>query len=819
MAVNINVVYDDKSSDSFSFKLPAARKTFLQRHRATTAILCELKRCIASKRNIAPLSQSLRFSQSTSFDDILSSSVYPTVFCSIRQRAPSNTITVSSWNKDDYALAIDRNDSVIDLKFLLATAISSLPEHIHLVRDFTVRIFANAQRLTDAGLLSDSKTRINYWLELPQSDTAHPNEFVIRSQPNLLSVPAHMTNVGRCFRHYAAQFPHNPHLGTRKWNLTNDARGDYEYLTLGEVAQNVSYLATAFVRKLKLPAGTKMGICAMNRTEWAFADYAGHCQSFCTVPLYDTLSKNAIEYIVKHASLEIIVCNKETLCEVVKAQKVCPSLKHIVLMDLQSADQQWMKENGQKENGWTVTMSELLAFGKGEIDAGKGVKDNFADAESFCTICYTSGTTGDPKGVLLTHTALLTTVESLKTKLSDFVDADSVHISYLPLAHMYEKLVHLIVLVKGARIGYWSGDTLTLLDDIATVRPTVFMGVPRVYQKFQDKILAGVNEANFVRKWLFNKAYASKVASLASGSEPSALWEKLVFSKVKEKFGGRIKACVSGSAPLSSSTANFLKICFCDIVAEGYGLTETSAAGTGTEQDDNTYGQVGAVGSAVEMKLVGVADMNYTLDDEPMPRGEIWFRGPSVFSGYYRNQQKTAEVLGKDGWFATGDIGQWRLDGKLQIIDRKKNIFKLAQGEYIRPEYIENVYKLSALVGNIFVHGDSSETYLVGVVWPDMEVLANWCKGHGLGHIAGDVKAIATNEKVLAAIRADMNKVAQREELLGFEKVKRIHLVAEDFSIENGLLTATMKLKRKVARDRYEKAIAAMYAQAAKSKL
>lgn len=182
-------------------------------------------------------------------------------------------------------------------------------------------------------------------------------------------------------------------------------------------------------------------------------------------------------------------------------------------------------------------------------------------------------------------------------------------------------------------------------------------------------------------------------------------------------------------------------------------------------------------------------------------------------------KEKTDAVLTKDGWFATGDVGQWRLDGKLQIVDRKKNIFKLAQGEYIRPEYIENVYKLSSFVGNIFVHGDSTETYLVAIVWPDMEVMEGWCKQNGLGHIAKNPAEIIKNDKVKQAIRTDMDKIAKREELTGFEKVKRIHLIEEDFTIDNGLLTSTMKLKRNVARDMFKEAIKAMYAQAAQSKL
>jgi len=815
MAVNIKVVYDDNSSDTFAFTLPRARKTFLQRHRATTAILCDLKRSIAAKRKIGPLEQTLRFNQKTTFDDILSNAVYPTVYCTKRARHPINSMTVASGHREEVEVAVDRNDNVIDLKFVLAKAVGTEPEYIQLTKNLKTRIFSNSSSLISCGLLESNKVRVNYWLEIPQNDKGKGNEFVIRSQPKLLTVPSFMDNVGKCFRYFVAKYPHNKHLGTRKWTMSG-TRGDYEWTTFEELGQSVSCLATSFVRTLGLKPGAKMGICSMNRSEWAMADYAGHCQGLVTVPLYDTLAKNAIEYIVKHASVEVIVCSKETLGEVVKAQKVCPSLKHIVLMDLQSDDTKWLASNTASSAGFTHRISELISSAQASGDL---LADNYADADSLATICYTSGTTGNPKGVLISHRGLMISVQSIRSKIVDFLDEESVHISYLPLAHMYEKLVHLMLLVQGGCIGYWQGDTLTLLDDIATVRPTVFMGVPRVYQKFQDKIMMGVNEANFIRRTLFNKAFASKVSSLKEGTEPSAFWEKVVFSKVKAKFGGRIKACVSGSAPLSESTANFLKVCFCDIVAEGYGLTETSAAGTSTDQDDSTYGQVGSVGNAVEMKLVDVEDMNYTVDDEPLPRGEIWFRGPAIFKGYYRMKEKTDAVLTKDGWFATGDVGQWRLDGKLQIVDRKKNIFKLAQGEYIRPEYIENVYKLSSFVGNVFVHGNSSETYLVGIVWPDMEVMEGWCKQNGLGHIAKNPAEIIRNGKVKQAIRADMDRIAKREELTGFEKVKRIHLVQEDFTIDNGLLTSTMKLKRNVARQHFKDAITAMYAQAASSKL
>ena len=395
---------------------------------------------------------------------------------------------------------------------------------------------------------------------------------------------------------------------------------------------------------------------------------------------------------------------------------------------------------------------------------------------------------------------------------------DDAVLSYLPLAHIYEKGVELFCTRVGARIGYFSGSTDTLLEDIQELQPTMFAGVPRVFQKIQDKTLAEVGKSNFIRRFLFNSAYAAKQSAIQQGLPPPALWEKLVISKIKAKFGGKIRVCLSGSAPLSSKTADFMKTCLADLVGEGYGLTETAASGTSTDPDD-PLGNVGTATPTVEIKLVDVQDMNYLTTDKPNPRGEIWIRGTSVFKGYYRNPAKSNEVLTNDGWFATGDVGLWTQDGKLKIIDRKKNIFKLAQGEYIRPEYIENVYKMSPYIANVFVYGDSNTTFLVGIVVPDFEVIEDWAKQNGLGNIATDYKALCKNDKLINLIRLDMERVAKQEELIGFEKVKRFILYDEDFSIENGLLTSTMKLKRHQAKLAFKQPIDKLYQQVAASKL
>eukprot|EP01084_Bolivina_argentea_P111042 198234_1 len=380
-------------------------------------------------------------------------------------------------------------------------------------------------------------------------------------------------------------------------------------------------------------------------------------------------------------------------------------------------------------------------------------------------------------------------------------------LSYLPLAHNYERSVEIMALIVGARIGFYSGDIKELINDIELLKPTVFIGVPRVFQKIQDKIVNEVDKQSFIKKFLFNYAFNTKQLSVKKGLQTSSLWDKIVFKKIKQRFGGNIVACMSGSAPLSTNTAYFIKTCLSDIIGEGYGLTEISSGGTTTDIFDYEYGHVGTPISTTEIKLVSVNDMNYTIYDKPLPRGEIWIRGNTVFNGYYKNKKKTNSVLFKNGWFASGDVGTWTQNGKLKIIDRKKNIFKLSQGEYIRPEYIQNIYKLSRYIANIFVYGNSFKNYLVAIIVPDFEALAQ-VKMLTQDDLKGDLNK---NQNIINLIKNDMKLQEQNAKLNGFEKVKKFKLIREEFSSENGLLTISMKLKRNVAREKFEKELNELY--------
>ncbi|KAL5713918.1 long-chain-fatty-acid--CoA ligase [Ranunculus cassubicifolius] len=271
----------------------------------------------------------------------------------------------------------------------------------------------------------------------------------------------------------------------------------------------------------------------------------------------------------------------------------------------------------------------------------------------------------------------------------------------------------------------------------------------------------------------------------------------------------------SGASPLSPDVMDFLRVCFGCGVLEGYGMTESACVISSMQEGDNLSGHVGSPNPSCEIKLVDVPEMNYTFEDKPYPRGEICVRGPIIFKGYYKDEVQTREVIDEDGWLHTGDIGLWFSGGRLKIIDRKKNIFKLAQGEYIAPEKFENVYSKCKFVGQCFVYGDSFNSSLVAVISVDQDVLKAWAASEGVKY--GDLEQVCNDPKTRAAVMSDMDAIGRKAQLRGFEFVKAITLVLEPFTLENGLLTPTFKIKRPQAKAYFAKAISEMYEELAKS--
>eukprot|EP00475_Leptophrys_vorax_P023842 TRINITY_DN3282_c0_g1_i1.p1 TRINITY_DN3282_c0_g1~~TRINITY_DN3282_c0_g1_i1.p1 ORF type:complete len:742 (-),score=225.71 TRINITY_DN3282_c0_g1_i1:1064-3289(-) len=618
------------------------------------------------------------------------------------------------------------------------------------------------------------------------------------------------------FQTTAKALPNTPFLGTRK-RLHPDkpddlSAGEYVWKTYGEVAQLVNFAAQGMA-ELGVKTKENIGIYLINREEWIIAEHACFCFNNCTVPLYDTLGFETVQYVLNQSAISLVFVSENKLSVLAQALEKCPTVKVVVVIKHHSFVKpdpkaaQWKIRSGVK----VVAFDELIEIGK----KAKQRAHIPPAPEDLCTICYTSGTTGDPKGVMITHGAFLANYGALVYRGVKLFSND-VYLSFLPLPHMFERITFLAIIEGGARAGFFRGDTTLLLEDIAVLRPTMFAAVPRLYNRIYGKIFNTIEASGAVKQYLFKTALSTKLEGLKRGQLTHSFWDSLVFNKLKMALGGRVRLMVSGAAPISANVLQFLRVAFSCPVFEGYGMTETCSGGTVTNMDDyNAQGNVGFLIPSIEIKLEDVPEMDYrnsdVLDGVPHPRGEVLFRGPGISNGYFKLPDKTAETIDKDGWLHSGDIGMWLPDQSLKIIDRKKNIFKLSQGEYIAPEKIENVCQRSSFVAQSFVYGNSLEPFLVAVIIPDEEYLANWAEKNGLGKIA--FKELIAKSEVKSAINADILRVCQAAKLHGFEIPKALHLDSELFSMENGILTPTMKLKRNAAADKYKAQITAMYQQ------
>ncbi|XP_044500079.1 long chain acyl-CoA synthetase 6, peroxisomal-like isoform X1 [Mangifera indica] len=600
------------------------------------------------------------------------------------------------------------------------------------------------------------------------------------------------------FVHAVNTFRDNRYLGTR---VRGDGTvGEYKWMTYGEAGNARTALGSGLIYH-GIPKGSCIGIYFINRPEWLIVDHACSAYSYISVPLYDTLGPDAVKYIVNHASIQAIFCVSETLNSLLSYLAEIPTV-HLVVVVGGMDDQ--IPSLPSSTGVQVVTHTKLLSQGCSNLQPFSP-----PNPDDVATICYTSGTTGTPKGAVLTHANLIANVAggTVATKCSP----SDVYISYLPLAHIYERANQVMVVYFGASVGFYQGDSMKLMDDLAALRPTVFCSVPRLYNRIYASITNAVKTSGVLKERLFNAAYNSKKQALLSGKNPSPIWDKLVFNKIRDKLGGRVRLMVSGASPLSPDVMDFLKICFGGRVSEGYGMTETSCLISAVDEGDNLSGHVGSPSPACEIKLVDVPEMNYTSDDQPYPRGEICVRGPIVFKGYYKDEAQTKEVIDEGGWLHTGDIGLWLPGGRLKIIDRKKNIFKLAQGEYIAPEKIENVYAKCKFVAQCFVYGDSLNSSLVAIVSVDQDVLKAWAASEGIKY--KDLGQLCNDPRTKAAVLADMDAIGREAQLRGFEFVKAVTLVHEPFTLENGLVTPTFKIKRPQAKQYFAKAISDMYAQ------
>jgi len=640
-----------------------------------------------------------------------------------------------------------------------------------------------------------------------------------------------------CMQRSADKFAGNNCLGRRPI-ASDGTAGDYEWETYSDAWAHCINIGLGLTTLCSLTSDgsgesqARLGIYAINRPETFKVLMGGFSQRITAVTLYDSLGANAAGYIINHAEISTVACERTKLASLLQSKKGSSPLKFVVLF-----------EDATDTERADATSAGCTLYSLSEVtEAGAALKQGptLPKADDWAYIMYTSGTTGDPKGVILSHRNFLASASGLLLgNTTPLVTESDVYISYLPMAHSFDPCMQFCVIIAGASVGFSQGDPKKLVGDggdLSALRPTIMAGVPRVYSRVYDKVMQGLEAKGKVAQMLFDVAVSNQSWCMSMGFR-NPIWDLVLFSKVREALGGRIRVLASGAAPLSGDLHKFLKVVFGVPVCQGYGMTENAAPAASQTMDYKGTGNVGGPIPCTEVKLVDTEDykttdkypataeefdsqvsfkgeFNADLAGKVVERGEVCLRGNNIFVGYYKMDKETKETLA-GGWLHTGDIGMWCPDGALQIIDRKKNIFKLAQGEYVAPEAVEGAVGTSKWVQQVWVYGNSFENVLVAVVVPDGEVIAAWAAKEGR---KGSFQEICAEKDVKDMILADMVACAKASKLRTFEIPKAIHIetavnaLGQGFHVDNDLLTPTMKARRPQLLKHYQKQIDALYA-------
>ncbi len=545
---------------------------------------------------------------------------------------------------------------------------------------------------------------------------------------------------------------------------------------------------------LGVASGDRVAIVSENRPDWVMADLAILTGGAVTVPIYPTLSPLQVHYVLQDSGAKAaIVSTREQLAKIQEVRHKLPALEAVILMD------GWTPGDSPSVISLDTVADRGHARLAGEWGAGREFRERARAVrpEDLATIIYTSGTTGEPKGVMLSHANLASNVKAGADVLQ--LSEQDVALSFLPLSHSFERTVSYIYLLSGVTVVF-AESLETIARDIARVRPTLFTGVPRLYEKLHGRIIEkGRAEQGFkstVFGWAVGAGAARGEAELRGrsvgllGSLQASVADRLVFAKIRDGLGGRVRYMVSGSAPLPVAIAEFFQGIGIPII-EGYGLTETSPILTVNPPDAPRAGTVGRAIPGVELRIA--AD------------GEILARGPNIMSGYYHKPEATAEAL-QDGWFHTGDIGAIDEDGYLRITDRKKDLLVTSGGKKIAPQPIEGVMKRNPLVAEAVLLGDRRR-FAAALIVPSFPVLERRLKD--LGRPPAPRAELVTRPDVIALYQEIVD--ALNRDLSQFERIKRVALLDAEFSIASGELTPTMKVKRKVVEERWKEKIEELY--------
>ena len=562
-----------------------------------------------------------------------------------------------------------------------------------------------------------------------------------------------------------------------------------------------------------------IGIFAKNCTEWVVADLGCQMDTITTATLYATLGPNAFKFICEQTQIKTVLVSPDLvkmLCEF-KKKFTLNNLTNAILFDLTTnCDSDKVLQELEKA-GFTA-----YSFTKDFLKENNNIKETdlkISQPDTIMTVCYTSGTTGNPKGVMLSQRNLIAVLETVIDGGSIPVDEYAAHISFLPLAHIFERMVISGFMGIGAKVGFISGSVrTTLMEDIKYFGPTLLFTVPKVLLTIRNKVIEGFDKLSGWKKKLAYTAYHTKLDNYKKyGIVTHAIYDMLVFKKIREMFGNRIKVVLCASAPLRKELADDFKVFLSVPVVEGLGMTELSGSPFCTNYNDYTNFTAGGVNWGARMLLKSVPDLGYTVNDViegiNCPAGEMCLKGPVVFHGYYKNDEENKKCFDEEGYFHTGDVGRLypNYGNGLKIVDRVKEIFKLSQGEYIIPAKLESVYTKSIYVQQLMIYGNPTKNNIIAIVIPDKKKCAE-----ALNISIDDLVKDTENKKLHELIINDFNKLAIDAEFNGLEKVKYILVDFDEFTNNNNCLTPTMKIIRKNVEIKFKERIDKLYEEISK---
>lgn len=578
---------------------------------------------------------------------------------------------------------------------------------------------------------------------------------------------------------------------TDKALYARKTEGVWQSITHDEFRERVECFALGLLA-LGLVPGERIGIISENRIEWAISDFATTCIGIVNVPVFPTLTSEQTAEIFADCSVAaVIVSNQLQLSKVVRMAVALPSMRHVIVMnhdvDCSGAPNcvqfTTVEETGRRHNPPPVRMEKVRTMAER------------ISPDDLLTLIYTSGTTGTPKGVMLTHGNLTANIAGALEAIP--MNDRDVLLSYLPLCHAYERMAG-FYLAFGVGASTWFAESIeTVAANMAEVRPTVMTSVPRLFERIRNRVVQAAESSSPLRRALFRWALSvgrnHYVSPTSSNRLQNALADRLVFAKIRQRTGGRLRFFVSGGAALSVDVGQFFFAVGLPIL-EGYGLTETSPVLAVNRLGNEALGTVGQPLPNVELRIA--------------PDGEIEARGPNVMKGYWKRPEETAEMISSDGWLRTGDIGTFDAQGRLMITDRKKHLLVSSTGKNIAPQPIEQVVHQSAYIDQAMLIADGRE-YCTALVVIDPDTVRKELARRGFA--VASLNEPNVEPHVFDLVWEDINRLQQG--LSKFERVRRIAILHEPFSVENGLLTPTLKVKRKAAEAAYHREITAMYAR------